>query len=321
MESSYNTKAKGTRIMKESIKDYSRWNVPHPIPYQGSKRGLAPVILSYFPVCFHRLVEPFVGSAAISLATAYKGVAERFLINDAHTPMIDLWRAIIDHPDELAAKYEKLWKAQLGQEREYYDVVRDKFNQTHKPEYFLYLLARCVKAVIRYNGEGKFNNSPDNRRKGARPETLRQRIMGASALLQGKTEISDQDYREVLARCNSSDLIYMDPPYQGVCGNRDQRYCPKVDHTEFCDMLAALNVKGCMYLVSYDGRMGGKVYGQPMPDSLKLTHIEIHAGRSSQATLLGLKSETYESLYLSPALAKAVSLGKKRKTRQREFAW
>jgi len=86
-------------------------------------------------------------------------------------------------------------------------------------------------------------------------------------------------------------------------------------------MLAELNQKGCMYLVSYDGRTGDKTFGEPMPKSLKLSLVEIHAGRSSQATLLGRNSETYESLYLSPALAKAISFGRKRKAQQLQFAW
>lgn len=296
--------------MNETVKDYTQWSVPHPIPYQGSKRNLAPVILSYFPPHVIRLVEPFAGSAAISIATAYRRLADRFLINDAHTPVVDLWREIIERPDELANKYEELWRKQLGQEREYYNGIRKKFNKTHKPEYFLYLLARCVKAAIRYNGDGEFNNSPDNRRKGAHPETMRARIMGAAAVLRGRTVLTGVDYREVLASCDGSDLIYMDPPYQGVCKNRDNRYCPKTDHGEFCESLAALNDKGCMFVVSYDGRTGDKTYGEPLPESLNLTHIEVHAGRSTQATLLGRDHDTYESLYLSPALASAVSLGK-----------
>lgn len=307
--------------MLETIKDYGRWSVPHPIPYQGSKRGIAPIILSYFPSCFNRLVEPFAGSAAISLAAAYKGLAKRFLLNDAHTPLVNLWREIVEHPKRLSTAYNNLWQDQLGREREYYDIVRHKFNETHKPEYFLYLLARCVKAAIRYNGEGCFNNSPDNRRKGAHPDTMRQRIFGASMLLKGKTEFQTRDYKDILAECGSSDLVYMDPPYQGVCGNRDHRYCPKVIHAEFCEMLAELNRRRCMYLVSYDGRTGNKTFGEPMPESLKLSLVEIHAGRSSQATLLGRNSDTYESLYLSSALVKSIFCNKKQKTRQLEFAW
>ena len=84
--------------------------------------------------------------------------------------------------------------------------------------------------------------------------------------------------------------------------------------------MAALNDKGCMFIVSYDGRTGNKVYGEPMPESLGLAHIEVHAGRSTQATLLGRDHDTYESLYLSPALAKAIALRRKTKP-QKEFAW
>ena len=277
-------------------------DVPQPIPYQGSKRQIAPVILQKFPVTVSRLVEPFAGSAAISLAVATRRRTERFWINDAHAPLIDLWREIIHRPDALAAKYTHLWNDQLGREREYFDKVRDRFNDTHVPADFLYLLARCVKAAIRYNANGEFNNTPDNRRKGARPAEMRRRICYASALLHGRIRLTAWDYKKVLAQCTDEDLVYMDPPYQGVCGNRDQRYLPKIDHDEFCDDLAKLNERNIMFVVSYDGRTGTKTYGDPLPESLGLTFLEICAGRSTQATLLGRSDVTYESLYLSPAL-------------------
>ena len=41
---------------------------------------------------------------------------------------------------------------------------------------------------------------------------------------------------------------------------------------------------------------------------LDLHCIELNAGRSSQATLLGRKDHTYESLYLSPALVSQLGL-------------
>ena len=65
-----------------------------------------------------------------------------------------------------------------------------------------------------------------------------------------------------------------------------------------------------MYLVSYDGRMV-EDYGEPLPKRLNLLHIEVHAGRSTQATLLGRDCDTYESLYLSPALADRFPRGRK----------
>lgn len=281
-------------------------NVPQPIPYQGSKRQLAPAILRHFPEKIHRLIEPFAGSAAISIAVASHRRAKSYWLNDAHSPLIDLWREIIERPGKLADEYEFLWNEQLGNEREFFNLVRTRFNTTHQSADFLYLLARCVKAAIRYNSKGDFNNTPDNRRKGARPVEMRQRIETASALFHGHVTLTSMDYQAVLRNCKKSDFVYMDPPYQGVCGNRDARYLPTISHSEFCASLEGLNNRGILYAVSYDGRTGDKVYGEPMPESLGLRHLELVAGRSTQATLLGRDEVTYEGFYLSPALASLV---------------
>ena len=279
-------------------------NVPHPIPYQGSKRSIARYILPYIPACTTRLVEPFAGSAAVSLAVACKRKAESYWLNDLNKPLANLWHRIITEPEAVATAYDRLWNAQQGNEAEYYKRVRTKFNETHKPEYLLYLLARCVKAAVRYNGNGEFNQSPDNRRKGMKPSTMTAQILGASSLLAKRTRVSSLDFRELLDELNPSDLVYMDPPYQGVCSNRDRRYIGSLDFDSFVSFLEALNDKGVSYVVSYDGRTGNKKFGKALPLSLNLEHEEIKAGKSSQATLLGRNDDTYESLYLSPALIK-----------------
>lgn len=276
--------------------------VPHPIPYQGSKRQLAHYIVSLFPAETRRLVEPFAGSAAVSLAAGHMKRVKRWSINDLHGPLIDLWTDIVRNPDDISDGYEKIWKAQLGDERAHYDRVRDRFNAHHRPEDFLYLLARCVKAAIRYNSRGEFNNSPDNRRLGALPDTMRRHIVGASALLKGKCSLSSVDYREVLESAKPGDLVYMDPPYQGVVDTHNHRYRHGISFEEFVAALDGLRRKGIVFIVSYDGRTGTKRYGRSLPVSLGLTHVEIPAGRSTQATLLGRDDSTFESLYLSPEI-------------------
>ncbi len=135
---------------------------------------------------------------------------------------------------------------------------------------------------------------------------MSEHIIGASQLLSGKTEIVYGDYRSVLENVKPSDIVYMDPPYQGVCGNRDPRYIGGLSFDEFTEALHILNKKGIFYILSYDGRTGPKTYGKPMPCHLHLTRIEMDAGRSSQATLLGRDSRTYESIYLSPALSQEI---------------
>lgn len=276
--------------------------VPHPIPYQGSKRQLASYIVGLFPKGYNRLVEPFVGSAAVSLAAGYTRRIRCWMINDLHRPLIELWDQIIHNPEDISDRYQKNWKAQLGNERAYYDQVRDRFNAHHRPEDFLYLLARCVKAAIRYNSRGEFNNSPDNRRLGAHPDTMRRHITGASALFKGRCSLSSVDYREVLEEAHPGDLVYMDPPYQGVVDTHNHRYRHGISYDEFVTALERLRRKRVAFIVSYDGRTGMKYHGRPLPSCLGLTHVEIPAGRSTQSTLLGRNDSTFESLYLSPEI-------------------
>jgi DNA adenine methylase len=285
---------------------------PHPIPYQGSKRLLAPAILAYLPEKPVRLVEPFAGAAGVSIAAILKARAHDVVLNDINEPLMRLWERIIESPEAIASAYAQLWKFQMGRERQFYDVVRDKFNEAHEPEHLLYLLARCVKASIRYNAEGKFNQSPDNRRLGMKPDTMRRHIFAVSDLLRGKATVTIGDYRRTLMSARREDVVYMDPPYQGVCMNRDPRYISLPNFEEFTASLRSLNDRRISFILSYDGKTGKKSYGKPVPEDLGLLHIEIEAGRSSQATLLGRDRTTYESIYLSPALVERIGTVRRR---------
>jgi len=276
--------------------------LPHPIPYQGSKRNIAAHILSFFPPDTETLVEPFAGSAAVSIAAAYYRKASEFYLNDVNEPLMRLWKEIVDNPKKITKAYQHLWEKQRGHERVFYNKIRDDFNRLKNPEFLLYLLARCVKASIRYNENGGFNQSPDNRRSGRNPINMEADILAVSTLLRSKVAITSQDYRYAFNRLRPRDLVYMDPPYQGVCGNRDPRYSNSVVAQEFIDTLKELTEREVCFILSYDGRCGQKSYGEKLPDKLGLHHIEIEAGRSSQATLLGRNDVTYESIYLSKAL-------------------
>lgn len=278
--------------------------IPHPFPYQGSKRNLAQSILRYFPSDVQTLYEPFAGSAAISIAAACKSLAKNFVLNDLNEPLIRLWTAIVNEPDSLSERYAVLWSEQDGRERDYYKDVRGKFNDTRNPEYLLYLLARCVKASVRYNSNGEFNQSPDNRRKGMHPATMSLQIQSVSRLLKGKVRCESCDYKDSISTAKSDDLVYLDPPYQGVSNNRDARYLEGVNFDDFVSALSDLNERNICYIVSYDGRTGDKVFGEKLPNFLELDFVELPAGRSTQSTLLGGSDETFESLYISRALAK-----------------
>jgi len=287
--------------------------IPHPIQYQGSKRNLANKILNFLPNQFDRLVEPFAGTGAISVACSTEKLTNKFFLNDFNKPLINLIELIVNNPKEISDFYEKLWNDQNGNSLEHYYLIRTKFNETRDPRLFLYLLSRCVKGAIRYNSNGEFNQSPDKRRRGANPKNMRENIFGVSNLLKGKVEFANLDYKELTSLINKNDVVYMDPPYQGVCGDRDSRYSTTIEKEEFIKFLNILNTNQIPYLISYDGACGDKNYGTDLPVSLGLKRIEINAGRSTQATLLGRQEITKESIYISHNLEYILNKNKPKK--------
>jgi len=279
--------------------------IPHPIPYQGSKRRLAPLILSYVSHGANRLIEPFVGSGAVTLAAATRGLAQSYVLGDSLEPLAHLWRLIIEAPNNISTMYQNIWEAQFPSPRDHYLKVRAEYNKTKSPSLLLYLMARCVKNAIRFNPAGEFNQSADHRRHGMNPEKMRLNISGASRLLAKRSEVFASDYTILLDDATRNDIVYMDPPYQGVSGTKDRRYYQQINLDSFLAQIDALNGRDVPFLLSFDGFLGEKKYGKTIPDELGLKQIFIRAGRSSQSTLSGRSDETVESLYLSPSLASA----------------
>jgi DNA adenine methylase len=277
------------------------------VQYQGSKRLLAPQILSYLPARFKRLIEPFAGMAAVTIASAQSNRTSRYHVNDVNEPVIELLRMSIEEPEELIRRYELVWHDQFtfeGGHIDHYYEIRSRFNEGEcTAEHMLYLLARCVKGSVRYSREGHFNQSPDKRRHGTNPRNITRSVSEISMLLKGKVSFTALDYREVLSLAKPGDIVYMDPPYQGVTNAKDNRYFSGVDYQEFAQSIEGLNRKGIDYLISYDGERGGTSYGFDLPADLGCTKIMLNAGLSTQSTLLGKRDITFEALYLSPGLA------------------
>ncbi len=280
-------------------------DVPHALPYQGSKRRLAHAIVPLLPADTDRLLEPFAGSAAVTIAARHLRIGRTAEISDLNVPLMRLWQRVLTEPGALADDYAQLWHAQQADPRAYYDAVRDRFNATGEPHCLLYLLARCVKAAVRYNREGGFNQGPDKRRLGARPEVMRVRLTETARVLAGCRAYA-ADYADVLVQADPADVVYLDPPYQGVSRARDHRYMAGLPREAFVARLREAVAAGTSFVLSYDGlsreRTGDRAYGEPLPGDLGLLHLHVDAGTSTQATLHGRRARTLESLYLSPAL-------------------
>lgn len=276
--------------------------LPHPIPYQGSKRALAPLIGAHVPRGIDVWFEPFAGSAAMTLWAIHNRVARRYVIADVLEPIARLWQAIIDKPDATAERYRLVWVGQHDGDGDYFNRVRARYNASHDPVDLLYLICRCVKNAVRFNASGQFTQSVDRRRLGMQPDRMATAIAAAALLLKGLTEVRSGDWLATTADAGARDFIYLDPPYLGTTVGRDKRYTRQLESDTLIAGLESLLLRRARFALSYDGMTGARSYGPPLPAALGLSRLLLDAGTSSQATLLGRAEKTVESLYLSPGL-------------------
>ena len=281
-------------------------NLPHAIPYQGSKRKLAPVIGRYLPDGIATFYEPFAGSAAMTIYAAYHDRASRFVVADSLEPMVLLLRSIVEAPDKTVARYRAVWEGHRDGGPGFFNEVRERYNGGKDPVDLLYLICRCVKNAVRFNKEGRFTQSVDKRRLGMHPDRMRSAVVGVSSILRGRVLFRVGDWRETTADAGPSDFVYMDPPYLGTSIGRDKRYHQQLAPQALVDGLRELRRRDVPFALSYDGMTGDRAYGPPLPNDLGLTRLLLHAGTSSQATLSGRYEQTVESLYVAPGLSGCV---------------
>ena len=237
----------------------------------------------------------------MTLAAARQNEFKYFVLGDALGPLAGLWQQIISNPEPIAVEYADLyWRERAAPIDAYYEI-RSEFNLCRSPAKLLYLLARCVKNAVRFNPSGAFNQSPDKRRKGTHPDTMKSELFAAHNILKGRAECRCSDFNELLAEARETDLVYMDPPYQGTSDGRDQRYVQGVKRETVVAALESLNRRGIQFILSYDGSLGDKSYGPALPTTLAY-QLLLDVGRSSQATLNGSTDATIESLYMSHGL-------------------
>ena len=280
--------------------------MPHPIPYQGSKRKLAPTIGKYIPRGVKTFFEPFAGSAAMTIYAAYHRRAEKYVVGDSLRSMALLLREIVKEPERTAAQYREIWNGQNAGDRNYFYEIRNRYNAEKCPIDLLYLICRCVKNSVRFNAHGRFTQSVDKRRLGMHPDKMESAIVGVSSILHSCTEFRVGDWQDTIVDAYPDDFVYLDPPYLGTSIGRDKRYHQQLMREDLISGLAELRQREVPFALSYDGMTGGKEYGPPLPETLGLTRLMLHAGISSQSTLSGRNEETIESLYVTPGLAEPV---------------
>ena len=154
------------------------------------------------------MLEPFAGSAAVSLNTDYACC----LLADANPDLIALYRQLQTEGDPFIRYCRTFFKVANNNPDAYY-AYRDEFNQTRrarrKAALFLYLNRHGYNGLCRYNGKGKFNTPFGRYVKPYFPE----KEMRAFTRRAGRITLAHQGFTASMAQAQAGDTVYCDPPY------------------------------------------------------------------------------------------------------------
>ena len=127
------------------------------LKWAGGKHKLVPFIEHNLPTKSRkRLIEPFAGSAAVSLALEF----ESYLLNDANRDLIDLFTALKTDGAEFVGYARSFFTPDNNTDIRFYEL-RDRFNQSQdaheRAALFVYLNRHAFNGLCRYNSKGGFN--------------------------------------------------------------------------------------------------------------------------------------------------------------------
>lgn len=274
------------------------------IKWSGSKRSQCEEILSHFPKNIDTYYEPFCGGCSMLMGLLNSDIfVNKYVCSDLNGDLIALWNLIKDKPMYLYESYRCYWNElnkdnDLDRKKKYFEQQRKKYNETHSPEIFFFIMRTTTNGMPRYNKNGEFNNSFHLTRNGIEPHRLLGILLEWSKKLNKyNVEFRHCSYESILKELKPNDFVYMDPPYFNTKG----MYFGGLDFTMFFLFLETLCEKNIKYIMSFDGKSGDVDNTCDVPENCYKKHLYIKSGNSSFKRTIGKDNNAmvYESLYLN----------------------
>lgn len=180
------------------------------LKWAGGKNRIADEIKKVLPDG-KRLIEPFVGSAAIFINTHYP----RYLLADSNPDLINVYKQLKKHKEDFITYVAEFFIPQNNRKNKYYKL-RKLFNTTQdqalKAALFIYLNRHGYNGLCRYNSDGEFNVPFGQYDKPYMP----MKPMQAFYKKARNVTFSHADFVITMRKAKPGDVIYCDPPYAPI---------------------------------------------------------------------------------------------------------
>ena len=198
-----------------------------PIKIQGKKTKLVPKIMEIANDLLDNhpeidtWVEPFLGSGVVAFNCP--GRIKKVIVNDINPHIIKFYKGVADGiitSDKIMEVFEIHNQNLLKGGVDYYNEIRDRFNQSFDTMDFLFLTRTGFNGVMRFNGSGKWNVpfcKLNNRLSKNVIEDLTDSVNELSRLFKSNEfTFYNKSFEEVIATAPENSIFYCDPPYYGL---------------------------------------------------------------------------------------------------------
>lgn len=203
-------------LLRPVVPARARGSVPRPfLKWAGGKGQLLDRILPRIDEAgpFRRYHEPFVGGGAVYFELARAGrLPHGAMLSDTNPNLIDAWVGVKLHVEQVIAElHEHAGRHDSGW---YYQVrMARPTNPASRAARVIYLNKTCFNGLYRENSRGAFN-VPMGRY--AHPSIVDEANLRACAQALRGAELRVAAFDDSLARAESGDFVYLDPPYVPV---------------------------------------------------------------------------------------------------------
>ena len=198
-----------------------------PIKIQGKKTKIVPKIMEIADGILNdhpeidTWVEPFLGSGVVAFNCP--GRIKKVIVNDINPHIIKFYKGVSDGtitPDRIREVFDIHSQNLLKDGYDYYNQIKDRFNQSFDTMDFLFLTRTGFNGVMRFNNSGKWNVpfcKLNNRLSKNVIDDLASSVDELSRLFKSKDfTFYNKSFEEVIESAPENSIFYCDPPYYGL---------------------------------------------------------------------------------------------------------